>query len=455
MSLINSSITAFLSECEPYVDSVGSLKYEEAVELFGIFETMLDTATANINLINPQLRVDLRINQEKVLERIIDIMPDSNEGITAKKVYTPAVQGYRRWQNVELMKDKGLTGYKLAEQIGASPVMYFCTKPEDYSYLSVLDGLEMLYNDSEIGESEVYRKHLQDNYADMDVLILHGMYPTTSGYLNGYRQLRPDGKVYCGLDMHSGWMNRIIWNELLVQSIMKQCDIIATSCSSIRDALNGNPNVNFSCHFLSNAFFNPAGLKVIADADVKENTIITVGRIGTEQKNSTELILGFERANLQDWTLKLIGSIEPEFMAETEKYLSTRPELKERIIFTGSITDKTELYSEYSKAKIFALTSRLEGGTPNVYSEALAHGCMFVTSDIDAANDITNHEQLGMTYKLGDIDALAGALRKICSMADKKAFYKHIPLTEKHLNKHFNWERSAKKLKFLLFGGKN
>jgi glycosyltransferase involved in cell wall biosynthesis len=199
-------------------------------------------------------------------------------------------------------------------------------------------------------------------------------------------------------------------------------------------------------------FLTRQGFEVVADSDVRENTIITVGRIGTQQKNNFELLTAFEKANLQGWTLKFIGAVEPEFQFLVDSYFLSRPALKKKVVFTGAITDKARLYEEYSKAKIFALTSIFEGGTPNVYAEALAHGCMFITSDIDAADDIVNFGKLGAIYKKGDIDALTRVLTEMCSKADNQAFEQHIPFAKMHLRKFFDWQRNTKKLSFLLFG---
>jgi glycosyltransferase involved in cell wall biosynthesis len=183
----------------------------------------------------------------------------------------------------------------------------------------------------------------------------------------------------------------------------------------------------------------------------KENTIISVGEIGTNPKNNMELIVAFAKASdvLKNWKLKLIGNIEPEFQVIINNFIAIFPDLKERIIFTGAITDKIELYNEYAKAKIFALTS-LSEGLPNVYSEALFHGCMFITSDVDAADDITNCGELGMKYKRGDIEELTRMLIKLCSDADTSAFSRHIPKSLNYAAKYYDWNRNAKKLAYAL-----
>jgi len=237
-----------------------------------------------------------------------------------------------------------------------------------------------------------------------------------------------------------------------VKRFAEQCDVIATSCRSLCDALNRNPNVNFSCRWLPNGFFNPTDSKVVADPALKENTIITVGRIGTYLKNNSELMIAFAKSSqlLSNWKLKLVGSIEKDFNSVIDSYFSQRPDLKERVIFTGVITDKRALYDEYAKAKVFALTSKVEGA-PNVYAEALFHGCMFVTSNIDAADDITNSGELGMIYKCGDVGALADALVTICNKASKTGMKKHIPKALEYANKYYDWNRNAKKMAYMLY----
>jgi glycosyltransferase involved in cell wall biosynthesis len=204
---------------------------------------------------------------------------------------------------------------------------------------------------------------------------------------------------------------------------------------------------------MSNGFYNPTGLQITASAEYKENIILMVGRVGDGQKNNEELMSAFKVVanTLPGWSLRFVGPIDPQFKPFMEWYFSEYPDLKERVIFTGAIHDKTELYNEYAKAKVFALSSRTESGTPNVYAEALFHGCMFVTSDIDAADDITNYGELGETYTRGDIKGLAEALLKVCSNADEQAFSVHIPKALEYARKYYDWNRNAKKLAYMLF----
>lgn len=418
-----------------------------------MLEVTARSISDNIKSVDPELRVEICDRRDKVLERMIDIAPHEEYNHNTRNIYTPAVQGYRRWNNVELMKDKGLVGYTLAKEIGARSIMYFGTNPSNYPYLSELPEIKVLCSNHASGTAEDYYNHLNEFFSEMDVLILHGMYEETIGFLDAYRRLRPDGKVFCGLDMNSYWMNNTPWGNPMVHKFANQCDIIATSCRSIRDELNRNPMVNFSCRWFPNGFFNPTDTVICAKPEKKENIILTVGRIGTAEKNNQELLIAFARISniLTDWKVYLVGPVEPEFQSFIDLYFTERPELKKRVIFKGAISKKEELYKEYARAKIFVLTSPSEGGTPNVYAEALFHGCMFVTSSIDAADDIINFGQLGAKYHVGDVDALSSTLVEICSKANEYTIKKHIPKALRYAEKHYDWSRNAKKLAYMMF----
>ena len=446
----------FLSESAGLMERVDELPYSTAAELYDMLDVMAKTACKNIKTVNPEFRAEICARQDAVLERIIDTKPsDTVLNNKPNGVYTPATDSYRRWKNVELLKDKGLTGYLLAKTIGAKPVMYFCAEQTEYPYLDVLPGLEVLYQDAaSSGSAEIYYEHLLNEYQKMDVIIFHGMYAGAIDFLNAYRKLRPDGKIYCGLDMNRHWMARYEWSDLRYKEFSEQCDIIATSCSSLRDALNKNSDVRFPCRWLPNGFYNPSNTLVTADANVKKNIILTVGRIGTEQKNNLELMVAFALASekLNGWTLRFVGPVEPNFQAVIEQFFALRPNLKNRVIFTGAIVNREDLYKEYAQAKIFALTSTFEG-FPNVYAEALFHGCMFVTSDIDAADDMTGHGDFGIKYTLGDTNALATALTQLSRKTDKKELTSYIPKALKYAEKYFCWIRNAKKLAYMLYRG--
>ena len=82
--------------------------------------------------------------------------------------------------------------------------------------------------------------------------------------------------------------------------------------------------------------------------------------------------------------------------------------------FAGVIADKAELYQEYDRAKIFALPSAWEGGTPNVVSEALHSGCVMAVTKFDAYEDAIDRGRCGAASALFDIPGFANNLLSLC-----------------------------------------
>ncbi len=450
MNDIQTTILNFLNDSETLLKNPEQLTEDMTLELYNMLEICKKTFTENRESLDVELRVQICQQLDFLLDHIMDTIPFS---ITAEaNIYTPAIQNYRRWNNVELMKDKGLVGYTLAKEIGAKPIIFFCDEEESYDYADELIGLELIKTDKATGMKRPYYNFLQQNYEKMDIVMLNGIYFETLDFLDEYRKLRPDGKVFCGLDMSFIWLNRMEWHHPVVQKCASQCDWIATSCRQVRDGLNRHKDVNFCCHYFPNGFYNPKNLPIVADVNQKENIILTVGRIGTPEKNNEELLEAFALIahQIPTWSVRLVGNVAPKFQSYIDTYFSKYPELLDRVIFTGGIYDKAALYKEYAKAKIFAITSPKEGGTPNVYAEALFHGCMFATSTIDAADDITNYGKLGITYTLGNPEELAEALLTLTEKSSPQLLEAHILEATAYAKKYYDWERNAKKLSFAL-----
>jgi len=452
-SVYSQIVNEFLSQTELFMGSLDDLPFETAAELYDIFKEAAKVATENIDDINPQLRVIVCDRQDKVLDRIAEVMPPFMNTGKKLNIFSPSLgDELKPWGNHHLMKDCGLSVYLLAKKIDANPVMFFGDDAEDYPYLSLLPGMEMQYRSLKEPAFPVFERHLKEHWEQMDILVLYGMYEESYGYLDAYRQVRPDGKVYCAFDMNTFWMKSIDWENDQVKNFMRQCDIIATSCRKMRDLLNSMPEIKFPCRWLANGFYNPTGLKITAEAEYKENIILTVGRIGNPEKNHEELLIAFAAASraLPEWTLRLAGPVNPTFNSFLDWFYNEHPKLKERVILTGSIVDKAKLYDEYAKAKVFTLTSRSESGTPNVYAEALFHGCKFVASDIDGADDITNYGEFGEIYTRGNAEGLAAALIKVCSEANVTGLQDHIPKAIAYAEKYYDWNKISKKLAYMM-----
>jgi len=383
--------------------------------------------------------------------------PDSPDTIFAGKqgkdvgVWAPCSQ-FLSWKNHELLKDCGLAPYMFNKVYGYKATMLGC-KDGEYPYLDLLPGLRMEF----LPDCAGYDEHLAENirylkthYNEMDILVLYGAYPYYQKYLSEYRKLRPDGKVYMALDANCVWMDRTDWTYPGFAAMLDACDVIATSCRKMWRHLNRKWN-RWTINYIPNGFYNPTGADLSVTYDQKENILLTVGRLGTEQKANHVLLEAFASvsAELADWRVHLAGAIEESFNPYIDEYFRKYPELRERVVFKGIIEDKNDLYAEYARAKIFILTSTFEGA-PNVIAEALYHGCYQITSEVDAAEDITNCGDIGRSFPIGDVGALSAILREVCR--DETLLKDAFPRILTYAKDNFDWEVIIKRLHHMLAG---
>lgn len=429
------------------------------------FYNLLEGVTSHLSQhIHYHVATYFRVEFVKVLdelwEEVIDKVPFTIK-TNSLNIYTPRdlIRNFKghsnMWENVALMKGFGLIGYTLGEEINGTPYLFFCSSQENYPYDKDLPLQKLIYHDPAAPPQMIadYEKFLRENYQHMDILIVNGPYDFGVSYLKKYKTLRPDGLVYCALDMNSSWKSTIDWNSHTFREFAQHCDVVSHVCTPLRNAMNADPNIHFTCRFQSNALYNPSHIPVVAEAKKKENILLTVARIGTAQKRNEDMMEAFALVaeQLGDWKLKLVGSIEPGFHAYIKTYFQRYPHLIDRVLVTGPIYEKEKLYEEYAKARIFILTSRMEGGSPNVYAEALHHGCQFICSSFDAADMIIKNGELGMKYPIGDISALTQVLLKMCVPMSEEDLNTHIKTCQAYGERYFDWGRNAKKLAFALF----
>jgi glycosyltransferase involved in cell wall biosynthesis len=320
----------------------------------------------------------------------------------------------------------------------------------DYPYLERLPGLEMEFIPNSNGNINTLVNnsinYINQNYQKMDALIMRGLYPETCGILQTYKQKRPNGKTYLYLDANGYWMDNIKWTFPIVFNTLALCDVISTSCYKMTKYLN-KKWPPFIVEHIPNGFFSDAQIKKCE----KENIILTVGRIGTAQKANHILLLAFAMIanNIPNWNVHLAGPVEAKFSEFTDSYFKEHPQLKKRVKFLGNIADKENLYAEYAKAKIFALTSAMEGGAPNVIAEALFHGCYTITSDIDAANDITDNGNCGRIFCINDYKALSKIFLEVCT--NEKLLQSAPQKSIQFAQGNYDWDLIINRINHLLF----
>ncbi len=194
---------------------------------------------------------------------------------------------------------------------------------------------------------------------------------------------------------------------------LNSINLISVETKGLYEYLNKKGIIEKKIEYIPNGFCSKGERKTV-NFNSKENLIITVGRIGTFQKYNETLLEAFKNFSLinSDWNLHIIGPVETEFQNYIQNYFKANPNLVNKVLFTGSITNRDELQDKYEKAKIFVLSSRYEG-FPLVYLEAIKAGCTIITSAITPAYDITDNVKYGAIFPIGDVLALEKELIKI------------------------------------------
>lgn len=171
----------------------------------------------------------------------------------------------------------------------------------------------------------------------------------------------------------------------------------------------------------------------------KSKVILTVGRIGTEQKATDILCEAFSIfAKYNDeWTLEVVGPIEQEFKLYIERFYLENTSLRSRVSFLGPIYDREKLKRLYQKASIFVLPSRWES-FGLVYLEAMAEGCYIVSSDIPPARDLTLNGSIGSLFPVNDRESLAKILVSITG--DLEALRNNGIQLQRLASRKFSWE---------------
>ena len=359
----------------------------------------------------------------------------------------PAIGG--GWNNQQLLKDCGLVPYLLHKNHGFHSVMVGVKVDDNYPYLEYVRGLELEFLPEDSVQARI--NYIDSHAGDIDLLILYGAYPIYVPLAAHYKKIRPDGKIYLATDMNIAWADRLPHEYPAYKNFLHSCDVISASCRATQQYLSTKWSV--PVNLIRNGWYNFFGVTFDNLFARKENIILTVGRIGSNQKQNHILLEAFAKVadELPDWKLRLVGGVDDKFKLYTEKYFAAHPELRERVTFTGLIMDKVALMNEYKRAKIFCLTSNFEGGTPNVVAEALFNGDFTVASSFDAAGDMTDNNSCGRIFPIGNVDALAKIFREVCP--DKKLLSEGGRRAVIYAQEQFDANKIVARLHYLLYGG--
>lgn len=310
-------------------------------------------------------------------------------------------------------------------------------------------------------------KYLIKNAKNIDVLMLFHVSRCSYWYTCIYKKLNPNGKVYVKADFNLNVYKKEM--ELINcqprnlkeyfrkkretkeydkrKKLIPMVDLISyeslEAYNFMKDKYAGIETKNKTI-YLPNGYDNKFVEKYfkIKSLNEKENIILTVGRLGTKEKNTELLLETLKEIDLKNWKVVLIGPIDKNFVEYKNNYFKENLQLKNKILFKGEIKDRKELYEYYNRAKVFVLPSKWES-FGIVMVEAMAFGNYIITSNTCAAVDITKNNEIGKIVEIDSRLELKNAIENIIN--DKVDLEKKYKKTLEYIN-NFKYEKLIEKL---------
>lgn len=285
-----------------------------------------------------------------------------------------------------------------------------------------------------------YFRYLFKYSSNIDYLIFFQLSTYKLLYITLYKIFNKTGKVYAKLDIEPKELEKIEKKrrirKILFQYLIKKIDLFSCETKECFEKIRQNGLCNFDISdkliHIQNGFdedyLTENNIKV-KKFEEKENIMITVGRIGTEQKNNEMLLNVISKIDLKDWKIYIIGPYTEEFKEYYDGFIKNDPDKKDKVILAGNIEDKNLLFDYYNRAKVFLLTSRW-GSFELVLNEALRFGDYIITTDVGAAKDITNNGKIGVVTEIEDEEQYKNEILKVIN--------EKINLKEKY-NKSLEW----------------
>ena len=350
---------------------------------------------------------------------------------------------FPRGRNIELVKDVGMIPFMLQKEGYYKSYIAFYKDMEELPYLKTeVKGLNYLRVSQTFKNEEwnIFLFMLRHLFTFDVIMMFHPNFKKL--FFAFIIKLLSFGKVkfYFKMDVDEGIYKEGIQLKSLKNKISaflsSKIDLFTVESKEINNFLNTKTYIKTK--WLPNGFYKKDSEQSIH----KENIILTVGRIGTHQKDTETLLRAIEKIDLQNWKVRIVGPIEEGFQKTIDTFYLSNPLLKDKVIFVGNITNRAQLSQEYTKAKIFVLTSRYEG-FPLVFLEAISHGCYIISTALAPAKDITDNEKYGCLFPIEDDHKLSEIFESIINSK------KQLPAPEELVyfaDTHFRWENIVKTL---------
>lgn len=330
--------------------------------------------------------------------------------------------------NVGILKDVGMIPYYMHKKYKYDSVLACYDQKDGYSYLKCeakglqVDFLQPILGNKWLGVVDYIRK----NARDINILnVYHLSLKNSLMWALIYKLLNPLGIVYLKLDMGHLVLEKVRgyrrWKKRLIGYVLTRIDVVSAESRCICKCMEGL--------FDREILYIPNGFYFNNDFDImarKRDIILTVGRIGAEEKATDILLEAFAKgATRHCWELRLVGIVTPTFENYLTDFFERYPDLRMRVSVVGEIQNKKELIEEYARAKIFVLPSKWES-FGIVLVEALACGDYLIVSDkVSPAFDLTDDGKYGLICT-PDIDSLSRKIEEAIALLSKEEPYMRI-----------------------------
>ena len=337
-------------------------------------------------------------------------------------------------ENVHLTKDLGQIPYFLHKLHGYDSTIVCYKNSEHYDNItSEVKGLKIDFIENTGRLSFLERgvlKYIYKNAKQIDVLNLYIFSKFTFVYGILYKKLNPKGFLFLKLDGYNETFaagNKIahstnpIKNSILKyleKSFLKKVDLVTIENQEGEKLVQKMfPSIASKVMYLpvgvNDLFLNEVFTNKQKSFKEKENIILTVGRVGEEIKNQKMILRALTKTDMKDWKMVFVGPVNDSFKLYFNELCIKFPYLKEKVIFTGNISNRVELYEWYNKSKVFCMTSLKESFCHSI-SEALYFGNYIIgTEGIMSMKDVTDTGKYGVTLKSDDDTVLAATFQKV------------------------------------------
>lgn len=371
-----------------------------------------------------------------------------------------------------LRVDKNINEQHLYKDVGGIPfaLSKYCGYKSSFAYFNTVGKIENKYY-------EKYVNLISIDYGNFKILnwlrLIKFVYFNAAAYniLNMYhgdtvllllayvaKLKNPSIKIYIKLDLGRKYYNKLIELDKkknlkykIISEINKVVDLYTVETKEYVDKLNKIKKFHSKVKYLPNGFFSD--LVSIDEKIPKEKIILTVGRLGTYQKN-TELLIhaiaNIEPLKLYGWKVYLVGSITDKFINVLNSILLEKTYLKNVFVITGNINDKKELYKIYARSSVFVLPSRWESWGL-VVTEAINFECYTIlTNCCDAFKEMFNQNIKGNEYgKIIESENTIEFQKALEDVLDNKINYEEKGRSaSKFVRENFDWKIIVKNLDF-------